>query len=186
MRATVERMEALRLLKIEHESVRALTDELTDEEMTRGDTIRHGLYADQQCSFKDLLAHLVCYEAYSLQAIEAWQSKTKHWVIDAMKDRRQSIKIHYGGIADRARLDLPAQLDEYQRVSRALEDKLASLSDEEWRESAFYPTRAATDLGGIIEGIMVASPRPMYRHLPVHIPNANAYIASLRQPSRRE
>ena len=62
MRATVERAEALRLLKIEHQAVEALIAELSDEEMTRGDTIRHGLYYDQECSFKDLLAHLVCYE----------------------------------------------------------------------------------------------------------------------------
>ena len=181
MRATVKRAEALRLLKIEHESVRALMAELTDEEMTRRDTIRYGLYADQQCSFKDLLAHLVCYEVYSLEAIAAWQSKVKHWVIDAMKDPRQSIKIHYGGIADRVHLSLPAQLDEYQRVSQRLEDRLASLSDEAWREVAFYPTPAATDLGGMVESIMVAPPRPMYRHLPVHIPRAKAYIASLRR-----
>ena len=58
MRATVERSEALRLLRIEHEAVAALVAELTGEEMTRRDTIQHGMYWDQECSFKDLLAHL--------------------------------------------------------------------------------------------------------------------------------
>ena len=42
MRATVDREEALRLLKIEHQAVAALIAELTDEEMTRRDTIQHG------------------------------------------------------------------------------------------------------------------------------------------------
>ena len=184
MRATVNRLEALRLLKIEHEAVRALIDELDGEEMTRRNTIRHGLYADQQCSFKDLLAHLVCYEVYTLQAIADWQAKVKHWMIDAIDDPRQSREIHYGGIADRAHLTLQAQLDEYQQVSRALEERLVNLSDEAWREAAFYPTTAAADLGGMIESIMVTPPRPMYRHLPVHIPDADAYVASLRQPRR--
>jgi len=32
----------------------------------------------------------------------------------------------------------------------------------------------------MIEGVMVLPPRPMYRHLPVHIPDAKQYIHSLR------
>lgn len=181
MLASVDRTEALRLVKIEHEAVQALIDALTDEEMTRPDTIRHGLYADQQCSFKDLLAHLICYEAYTVEAIDDWQIKAEHWVIGAMQDYQESTKIHYQGISQRRHLTLQEQRDEYRQVSQQFEEKLASLTDDQWREEAFYPTDEPTNFGGMIERIIVAPPRPMYRHLPVHIPDAEQYIASLRR-----
>lgn len=183
MLASVNREEALRLLRIEHAAVNRLIDELTDAEMMRRDTIRYGLYADQECSFKDLLAHLICYEALTLEALAAWRAGEKHWVIDAINDARASRDIHYGGIADRARLRLDEQIGEYRQTSAQLESTLAEMPDEQWREAAIYGPRGGEDLGGMIESIMVTPPRPMYRHLPVHIPDSDAYIASLR-PSR--
>ena len=119
MQATVKRAEALHLLKIEHQAVLNLIERLTDEEMTRPDTIRHGLYFDQQCSFKDLLAHLICYEVYTVEAIRAWQAGQKHWVIDAARNPRQSRDIHYGGIAERADCSLAEQVAEYRQGSAA-------------------------------------------------------------------
>ena len=184
MRATIERREALRLLKIEHGAVAALIDALTEEEMTRRDTIRYGLYYDQECSFKDLLAHLVCYEALTLEAIAEWRRGAKHWAVAAVDDSRASRDIHYGGIADRAHLSLTEQIDEYRNVSARLEAAIADMSDGEWREPAPFAVDSVTDLGGMIEGIMVMPPRPMYRHLPVHVPDSAAYIRSLRQKSR--
>ena len=180
MRATVERAEALRLLNIEHQAVEALIAELSDEEMTRGDTIRHGLYYDQECSFKDLLAHLVCYEVYTVEALDEWTAGEKHWAIDAVNDPRRGREIHYGGIAERARLSLQEQLDEYRQTSRALESAIGALSEADWRMEAPWDGGRDTDLGGMIEGIIVLPPRPMYRHLPVHVPDARAYVRSLR------
>ena len=180
MLASVERSEALQLLKLEHAEVKALIDELSDEEMTRPDTIKHGLYSDQQCSFKDLLAHLICYEVYAIEAVHDWKTGNKHPVIDAMKDYRESTKIHYGGIADRAHLTLEEQLDEWEQVRTQLESIFDELTDEEWRGQAPYPVDEPTDVGGMLERIIVAPPRPMYRHLPVHIPDSSVYISQLR------
>ncbi len=180
MRATVTVSEALRLLRVEHQAVAALIAALTDEEMTRGDTIKHGLYADQRCSFKDLLAHLICYEAFTLAAITAWQGGRRHWVIDAVRDPVQSRDMHYGGIAERAGTSLAEQLDEYRAVSAALEAAIAGLSDEDWHESPKFQLPRDYDLGGMIESVMVTPPRPMYRHLPVHVPDTDHYIWRLR------
>ena len=180
MRATVDRGEALRLLRIEHQAVAALIDELSDEEMTRRDTIQHGMYYDQECSFKDLLAHLICYEVYTLEAIGEWGAGQMHWAIDAVKDPRRGREIHYGGIAERADSSLAAQLDEYRRISAGLEAAIADMTDDDWRRAPSFAMPEPTDLGGMIEGIMVLPPRPMYRHLPVHIPDAGQYIRSLR------
>ena len=181
MLATVEREKALDLLKIEHCEVAALIGRLTDDEMTRRDTIRHGLYYDQECSFKDLLAHLICYEALTVEAAESWRQGEKHWVVDAVNDSRASLKLHYGGIAERTHLSLDEQIGEYRETSAKLETVVAALSDEEWQERAPFATRFAMDLGGMIESVMVTPPRPMYRHLPVHVPDADAYLRSLRR-----
>ena len=180
MRATVEREEALRLLKVEHEAVKDLIDALTEEEMTRPDTIQHGMYYDQECSFKDLLAHLICYEQYTFEAIGEWRQGREHWAIKAVKDSRQGREIHYGGIAERAHLSLADQLTEYRQVSAELERAIEAMSEAEWRGAAPYAADDNTDLGGMIESIMVLPPRPMYRHLPVHVPDAANYIRSLR------
>ncbi|MCY3833864.1 MAG: DinB family protein [Chloroflexi bacterium] len=180
MRATVDRGEALRLLKTEHQAVTALIDALTDEEMTRRDTIQHGMYYDQECSFKDLLAHLICYEAYTLEAIREWRAGRRHWAIEAVKDARRGREIHYGGIAERAHLSLAEQLSEYRAISAALEAEIAAIADDAWCAGPTYATAETTDLGGMIEGILVLPPRPLYRHLPVHVPDASAYIRSLR------
>ena len=185
MRATVTQEEALRLLRIEHQAVSDLIAALSDEEMTRGDTIRHGLYADQRCSFKDLLAHLVCYEAFTLAAIDDWGQGRQHWMIDAVRDARQSREVHYGGIAERAGTSLNEQLGEYENVSAALEDQIAALSESDWRSEPAFTMSRGYDLGGMIESIMVTPPRPMYRHLPVHVPDPAAYIRRLRATSRR-
>jgi len=186
MRATVTRQEALRLLKIEHEAVLGLAGRLTEAEMTRPDTIRHGLYFDQECSFKDLLAHLICYEAYTVAAIQEWQAGRKHWVIDAVQNPRQSRDIHYGGIAERAHLSLAEQLAEYRQVSAELEQALGAMSAAAWQAGPPYPAAQSTDLGGMIESIMVMPPRPLYRHLPVHVPTVASYIRSLRSAASVE
>lgn len=180
MRATVDREEALRLLQIEHQAVAALIAELTAEEMTRRDTIQHGMYYDQECSFKDLLAHLICYEDYTVEAIGEWRNGRKHWAIEAVQDPRRGREIHYGGIAERDHLSLEEQLDEYRTVSQALEQEISEMSDADWRRAPSFANADEGNLGGMIEGILVLPPRPMYRHLPVHIPDAARYIRSLR------
>lgn len=180
MRATVDREEALRLLEIEHQAVAALIAELTDEEMTRRDTIQHGMYYDQETSFKDLLAHLICYEVYTVEAIREWRNGRKHWAIEAVQDPRRGREIHYGGITARAHLSLAEQLDEYRTASHALEREISEMSDADWRSAPSFADADDSDLGGMIEGILVLPPRPMYRHLPVHIPDAAHFIRGLR------
>lgn len=180
MLATVDPQEALRLMQIEHQSVRDLIDELTDAEMTRPNTIRYGLYADQKLSFKDLLAHLICYEAFALETIDSWQQGEKHWISDALNSDYESMRVHYKGIEDRAHLSLEAVIQRWEETQAALENFYSSVTIEDWRTAAPYSADEATDLGGMLEAILVTPPRPMYRHLPVHIPNSEAYLRQLR------
>lgn len=180
MLATIDRKTALRELDIEHNAVRALIETLTPEEMTRPDTIEYGLYWDQELSFKDLLAHLITYEAYSIEAVEAWQNGKAHPVVAEMQSSAGGRRIHYAGIEDRRPCTLDETLAEWERTQAKLMAVIRGLSDEQWHENAPYTTRTPSNLGGILEIILVAPPRPPYRHLPVHIPDTEAYIAKLR------
>jgi hypothetical protein len=181
MLASVDPQTAVELLQVEHSAVRELIDALDDDEMTRPDTIRYGLYPDQKCSFKDLLAHLITYEAYALEAVDAWQRGQKHWISDAMTDPGRSREVHFGGIADRRDCTLAEVLAEWEQTQMDVKATIAGFSETEWRTSAPYPVAGETDLGGMLEAILVSPPRPMYRHLPVHVPDSEAYIRSLRQ-----
>lgn len=180
MQATVGPEKALALLQVEHDAVRALINELTAEEKTRPDTIRYGLYADQECSFKDLLAHLITYEAYALAAVDAWRQGRKHWITDAMRSPRQGREVHYGGIADRAACSLAEVEAEWHDTQSRLMALIGGMDAAAWQQPAPYADSEATDLGGMLEEILVAPPRPLYRHLPVHIPDSAAYVRSLR------
>ncbi len=180
MLATINRETALKQLDIEHNAVRGLSDTLSEEEMTRPDTIKYGLYWDQHLSFKDLLAHLVTYEAFSIEAIEDWQKGKQHHAIDEMQSESSSRDIHYAGIDNRRGLSLGEMLDEWEGTQARLMEKLRDLSEKEWHQKAPFPYPVPLDLGGVLEIILVAPPRPPYRHLPVHIPDVPAYIRSLR------
>lgn len=180
MLSTIDRATAIRELDVEHAAVRSLIDRLTDAEKTRPDTIRYGLYWDQKLSFKDLLAHLITYEAYTIEAVEAWQRGEEHPVIEQMQTESGGRAIHYGGIESRAGQTLAQTLDEWERTQDQLMTVIRGLNDSQWTASAPYTTDEPTDLASIIEVILVAPPRPPYRHLPVHIPDTEAYIKALR------
>ena len=180
MLATIKRDKALEQLDIEHGEVRALTETLSREEMTRPDTIRYGLYWDQHLSFQDLLAHLITYEALSLEAVEAWRKGEKHPAIDAMQSESGGRKIHYGGIEQRRGCTLAQVLDEWESTQARLMDMLRGMSEAQWTERAPFATSEPLDLGGALEIILVAPPRPPYRHLPVHIPDIEAYLREMR------
>ena len=166
MLATVDRATALELLEDEHRAVRALIGELTADEMTRPNTIRYGLYSGQECSFKDLLAHLITYEAYALEALDAWRQGEKHWISEAMRSPIRSREVHFDGIDCRRPMALQTVLDGWQNTQTRLMETMGGLSDEEWFRPSPYPDAEATDLGGMLEAILAAPPRPMYRHLP--------------------
>ena len=181
MLATTDCKTALRLLAVEHTAVRELINALSDEEKTRPNTIRYGLYPDQKLSFKDLLAHLMTYEVYTIEAVETFQRGEKHWIIGALDSDEGSRRVHYDGIDSRRAIPLADILDQWEETQAKLMRTLYELTDEEWNSPAPYETGKPTDLGGVVETILVQPPRPLYRHLPVHIPDERAYVQSLRQ-----
>ena len=180
MLAAIPRETALTELAIEHAEVRALIDTLTDEEMTRPNTIEYGLYPDQELSFKDLLAHLTTYEVLTIEAIDSWLIREKHPAIDEMQTEAGRYHVHHDGIESRRAMSLAEMLDAWKFTQASLGEQLEIFNDQDWTTQAPFATPAPLDLGGVIEIILVTPPRPPYRHLPVHIPDTTAYIRKLR------
>lgn len=180
MKATKTRAFALDELAKEHGAVRAVIDALTDEEMLRPDTIKHGLYADQALSFKDLLAHLTTYEAYTLEALVEWGDRRKHWIIDGTRSGQTDIEVHYQGIAARRSYTLAQMLEAWDKTQATLENAIRHLNETDWMMPPPFENTYPLDLGGMVEMILCMPPRPPYRHLPVHIPDPAQYVQTLK------
>ena len=180
MLASIDPQAALHILRDdEHAAVYTLIDTLTVDEMTRPNTIEHGLYWDQQYAFKDLLAHMNAYEVHAIAALNAWRNGEKAPIVDDIRTR--GLEVHYASSEDRKHLSLHEMIDLYTDTANALEIEYANFKQEEWEQPAPFSTPRPMNLGGMLETIVVAPPRPMYRHLPVHIPNTEAYIKRLRR-----
>ncbi|MEM6527124.1 MAG: hypothetical protein AAF653_02455 [Chloroflexota bacterium] len=186
MKATVSPSNALCILRDEeHATVKTLIDTLTDAEMTYPDSINYGLYPDQSYSFKDLLAHMNAYEVHALDAYAAWEdgSQGHPIVADVLYRARE---VHYASTADRDHLSLAEMIDLYLSTAEKLEQLYANMSGKMWNMPYPMPSRnpdaapVMGDVGGMLESIVVAPPRPLYRHMPVHIPNVERYINRVR------
>jgi hypothetical protein len=183
MLATVSLETACSLLDVEHQEVEALIKALTPEQMTRPDTIKHGLYWGQQWSFKDLLAHLTTYETLAVEAYRAWLNGERHWSLDAVETDEGAENIHNEGVASRRRLSLDEMILQWSQQKDILMDTLGNLNDSQWAVRAPFETTGQEpyDLGGMFEALIApVTRRPIYRHLPVHIPDYTEYLRQLR------
>jgi hypothetical protein len=183
MLASVSLENARTLLDQEHQDVEALLGQLTAEEMNRPDTIKHGLFWGQQWSFKDLLAHLTTYETLAVEAYQAWTQGERHWSLDKVETSEGSEEIHNDGVASRRDLTLDEMIQQWTNQKDILMNTLAALDETQWRSTALFATTAQEpyDLGGVFEAIIApVTRRPIYRHLPVHIPDYAEYLNQLR------
>lgn len=180
MRGTHGREFAWRELEVEHAAIRGLIDALTDEQMTRRDTIDYGLFMGQELSFKDLLAHLMSYEELSLAALADWRAGKKHWAIDTLQNEREAIRVHFEGIAARKPHPLAQVIGDWQRFQAEIVREIREMSDTEWKSPPPFANSYPLDLSGVFEIIICAPPRPPYRHLPVHIPNIDKFLQKMR------
>jgi hypothetical protein len=78
-----------------------------------------------------------------------------------MQSPAQSREIHFGGIAERAPWSLAEVLAEWETSQARLKTVIGGLSEAAWTAPAPYPTDEPTDMGGMLEAILVAPPRPL-------------------------
>jgi DinB superfamily len=138
--AASSREEALATLTEGQAQLDHLLARLSDEQLTRPATIGGGDW-----SAKDLIGHLATCEARALQTIQEWQGHEIPWVErdDGVFSAPATGKVdafNARSVAEKERLALAEVRAEAEAVHRGLMETIASVGDEEWSKTAFYPT----------------------------------------------
>ncbi len=182
--AQPSRQEAVSILEEGNARVEELLGGLPEADLTREATIGGG-----EWSAKDLIGHLATWEELALRSLEEWRRGEIPWVeqedgpfggsgtvaIDSLNART---------VEEKRRLSLDEVRRDAQDIHQRLMTEITALSDEEWRAKAFYPTeggrrnRLVTLLGAVL-----GAPKGPFAHAFAHIPDLEAFAASLHAKS---
>ncbi|MCA1727155.1 MAG: DinB family protein [Actinobacteria bacterium] len=128
-------------------------------------------------SVKDLLGHLAFWEELALEAIGAWG-----------RGERPRAETYFAGQA--AAIDAANAEDQarkrpwdYEEVRTAADDTHArllmaieSMSDEDWRAKAPYPTERRDRMGSML-GSILGAPQLPFGHASAHLPDLEAFLS---------
>ena len=179
--AQPSREEAASILEEGQARLRQLLDGIGEADLTREATIGGG-----EWSAKDLIGHLAAWEELALRSLEEWRRgevpRVEHEdgpfrgpgteQVDAFNAR---------AVEDKRRLSLDEVRRNSDEIHKKLIAEIVALSEEEWRGKAGYPTeggrrnRLVTLLGAIL-----GAPKGPFAHAFAHIPDVEAFVASLR------
>ncbi len=178
--AQPSREEAVSILEEGNARIEELLGGIPEADLTRPATIGGG-----EWSAKDLIGHLASWEEVALQALEEWRRRDVPWVegedgpFGPIGD--QNLDAFNAHAVEQKRRQ---SFDEVRRASQEIHQRLVAeimgLSDSEWRAKAFYPTeggrrnRLVTLLGAIL-----GAPKGPFGHAFAHIPDVEAFVASL-------
>jgi hypothetical protein len=182
--AASSREEALATLTEGQAQLDHLLARLSDEQLTQPATIGGGDW-----SAKDLIGHLATWEALALRTMKEWQLHEIPWVerdggvfsapatgkVDAYNAR---------AVAEKERLALAEVRAEAEAVHRGLMETIASVGDEEWSKTAFYPTPNGRrrKLVTLVGSVLGAPQRP-FGHAFAHLPDLEAYVGRVASAS---
>jgi hypothetical protein len=173
--------EAISILEEGNARLRELLENIPEPDVIREATIGGG-----EWSAKDLIGHISTWEEVAIRSLEEWRRGEMPWVerndgpftgpgneaIDAINART---------VEEKRRLSLEEVRRRGSETHRQLVNEIRSLSEEEWRAQAFYPTekdrrrRLVTLLGAIL-----GAPRAPFGHAFAHIPDVVSFVASVR------
>jgi DinB superfamily len=168
-----DREEALATLRDGDDRLAALFAGLDEEAMVRRRTIGSG-----EWSAKDLMGHMALWEELALATIETWlrgeQARLEGGPFDGEADALNAWNEERkrGWPLERVRT-------EAAETHRQLLDAIDTLDRDRWKAPrTFEDHRAQDDLGSELGGILGAADGP-FRHAFAHLPDLQAYVASL-------
>jgi len=164
--------EAIRILDEGHTAVRRLVEGLSVDEWLRPNVI------GGDWSAKDLLAHLAEWERYALQALAEWRRGERPWV-ESLFEAGAVDQQNAEAVARSRERTLEEVRAGAEEVHRDLLLALELVPEEGWRSKAPYPTTRRTTLGALLAAVLGAPRRP-FGHAYAHLPDLEAYVASLR------
>ena len=170
--AQPSREEALATLADGHARLMELLSALSEDQLVNRGTIGGG-----EWSAKDLLGHIAFWEELALETLADWRRAEKGRIeeifagggvdgLNAWNEERKS-KWSWEEVRSQA-----------EETHGRLVDQVGTMSDEEWRSKAPYPTerrqRLVTGLGSIL-----GAPQRPFGHAFAHLPDLRSYVRSV-------
>jgi Mycothiol maleylpyruvate isomerase N-terminal domain len=168
----ISRDEAVGLLEQQHGAVAELLSELDEDAFTRRGTIGGGDW-----SAKDLAAHLGSWEAFSLEAIEAFGRGERPAIEDRIAPEGAIDRINADELARFLDADPQQVLTRFEDLHRRVVGEIRRMEDEAW--AAPYPHNPDADTLGDRVGALLSSDDGDFMHASAHLPDLRAYVDSI-------
>jgi hypothetical protein len=177
--AIVGRLEALARLREGQERMDALLARRKGKELTRPATIGSGDW-----SAKDLIGHIATWEELALGAIRDFGSRRTPWPerkggVFAAPATGKISAFNARTVGQKRALSLREVKAAARKTHDALLSSIESLSDEDWKAKAFYPTpnNRRRTLAALLGAILAAN-TGAFRHNLDHLPDLEAFVRS--------
>lgn len=163
------RDDAVRLLEEQHAELAGLFAELEEDAFVRRGTIGGGDW-----SAKDLAAHIGIWEAFAVEAMDAFGRGERPAFEDRFTDPGGGDRVNDEGV--RRFLDTPAPdvLARFEDLHRRVIAAIGSTSDEAW--TADYPFDPDDETLGDRIGSLLGSDDGGFTHDSAHLPDLRAYV----------
>jgi hypothetical protein len=165
------RDDAVRLLEEQHAELAAMFAELDEDAFVRRGTIGGGWSA------KDLAAHMGIWEAFAVEAMDAFGRGEHPAFEDRFTDPGGGDRVNEEGV--RRFLDTPASdvLGRFDDLHRRVVSAIGATSDEGW--TADYPYDPEDRTLGDRVGSLLGSEAGGFTHASAHLPDLRAYVAAI-------
>lgn len=164
--ATLSRTRALTILRDGQAEVRELIAQLPPRAVTAA-----GL-GSGTWSPKDLIGHLASWEAYALEALDAWE-RGEGVPIDKELWSKGTSRVNIEAVARKSRLSVAEMTRRADATHAELLDRIAAMSDARWRRPG--TKRARTAVGERLGRILWGPPGP-FRHADAHLGDLRAFV----------
>ncbi len=170
----VSRAEAIATLEDGHGRVRDLLAGRPERKLTRAGTIGGGDW-----SAKDLIAHLCWWEEIALRSLEEWRAGGRPWIEEVFVGGAEGIdRINAEDMERKTALSLQQVRSLAEDVHRRLVTAIRDTGDEQWTAKARYEAPRRDRLGELLGSVLGAPKRP-FGHAFAHLPDLQAFVASL-------
>ncbi len=130
-------------------------------------------------SVKDLLGHLAHWESLALEAIEAWGRDARPLAEAYFTGGAEAIDAANAEDAERkAAWDYEEVRVDADEVHARLIEAIDGMSDENWRRKAPYAAERRDTMVTVL-GSILGAPKAPFGHASAHLPDLEAFIASL-------
>jgi DinB superfamily len=168
------RVDAVRLLEEQHAELAALFAELDEDAFVRRGTIGGGDW-----SAKDLAAHVGVWEAFAVEAMDAFGRGERPAFEDRFTDPGGGDRVNAEGVERFLDTPAPEVLSRFEDLHRRVIAAIESTSEEAW--TADYPFDPDDETLGDRVGSLLGSEAGGFTHASAHLPELRAYV----DPTRR-